>query len=168
MFWTLTLPLLLGATQDGPAWKTFTCKEGAFTVALPTTPTEQRQRVKTATGQLDVAVFLAEDKHDVSYVVSYSDLPESEVKKGTEKKRLDFARDGAVSKARGKLRSEKAIELAGFPGREVVIENDSEVVVRLRIFVVQRRLYQAMVVGPGAAVLGRDGAFFLDSFHLDK
>ena len=53
----------------------------SFSVMLPCTPTEERQRVKTATGQLEVSVFLAEDKNDTSYVVSYSDLPEGEVKK---------------------------------------------------------------------------------------
>jgi len=141
---------------------------GSFTVALPCSPTEDRQRVKTASGQLEVNVFLAEDKNNTSYVVSYSDLPEAETKKGTEQKRLDFARDGAVAKARGKLRSEKPVELAGHPGRELVIDTDNELVVRLRIYVAGRRLYQVMAVGPGAAVLQRDGTFFLDSFRLDK
>ncbi len=168
MLWSLTLPLLLGATQESPAWETFTSKEGAFSVKFPCAPAEERQKVKTATGQLNVAVFLAEDKNDASYVVSFSDLPEAETKKGMEQKRLDFARDGAVTRARGKLRSEKAIELVGYPGRELVIESAAELVLRVRIFVVNRRLYQVMAVGPGAVVLHRDGTFFLDSFRLNK
>jgi hypothetical protein len=168
MLWSLTLPLLLGATQESPAWKTFASKEGNFTIAFPCTPVEERQRVKTATGQLDVVVLLSEDKDDTSYVVSYCDLPEADVKKGAEQKRLDFARDGAVSKARGKLRSEKGLTLAGYPGRELLIENESEQVVRLRLFIVRRRLYQVVAVGPGAVVAHRVGTFFLDSFHLSK
>jgi hypothetical protein len=166
--WALTLPLLLGAAQDNASWISFISKEGGFRVSLPATPAEKTQRVKTATGQLEVTVFLVEDKNDTSYVVSYSDLPRAEVKDGTEQKRLDFARDGAVAKARGKLRSEKTLALEGHPGRELIIENGTEAVVRLRIYVVNRRLHQLMAVGPGNVVLGRDGTFFLDSFRLDK
>lgn len=169
MLWSLTLPLLLGAAQESPGWKTFTSKEGGFTVSLPCTPAEERQRVQTATGHLDVVVFVAEGPNETSYVVGYSDLPAAEVKPGSEKRRLDFARDGAVAKARGTLRSERLFEQAGHPGRELVIEQKTGTVVRLRILVVGRRLYQIMAVGPGSVVQHRDGGtFFLDSFRLDK
>jgi hypothetical protein len=166
--WTLTIPLLLGAGQENADARRFVSTEGNFSVVFPCTPSQDHQRVKTASGHLDVEMFLAEGKNDVSYVVSYSDLPEAEAKKGTEAKRLNFARDGAVTKSRGKLRSEKPIELAGYPGRELIIDTDTESVLRLRIFVVERRLFQVMVVGPGANVLQRDGTFFLDSFRLGK
>src|SRR5437763_13445961 len=104
----LTLPLVLGAVQPEnlPAgWRVFTSKEGRFSIALPGTPEEKKQRVTTATGNLDVFLFTVEGKNDSAYVTSYSDLPAGEVPPGSEEKRLDFAREGAVDRARGKLRS---------------------------------------------------------------
>src|SRR5689334_18808893 len=86
--WSLTVPLLLGAMQETAAWKTYTSKDGGFSISLPGTPMESKQRVKTATGQLDVVLLVAEGKNDVAYVVSYSDFPPAEVKPGTEGKRL--------------------------------------------------------------------------------
>lgn len=167
---TLTLPFALGGVPDDlPAgWKALTSPEGGFKVALPGTPTKSEQRVKTATGQLGVTVFVLDAGRDATYVVSYSDLPADEVRPGREKKRLDFARDGAVANARGKLRTEKAIMLDGNPGRELVIETKTDVVIRTRVYAVKQRLYQSMAMGPGAFHRSKDVALFLDSFRLLK
>jgi hypothetical protein len=167
---SLTLPLVLGgAPGDLPdGWKLLTSKEGGFEVALPGTPIKSEQRVKTATGQLDVTVFALEAGRDTTYVVSYSDLPADEVKPGRETKRLNFARDGAVANARGKLRSEKKITLDGHPGRELVIETRTDVVIRMRVYAVKQRLYQVVAMGPGAFHQSKDAALFLDSFRLLK
>jgi len=124
--------------------------------------------VTTATGPLDVFLFIAEGKNDSAFVLSYSDLPAAEVKAGEEDQRLDNAREGAVDKARGKLRSEKKIELDKFPGRELVIETEKDVVIRMRIYAVKQRLYQAMALGPGGFAQSKDASLFLDSFKLIK
>jgi hypothetical protein len=172
-FWLgLTLPLMLGAAQPEnlpQGWRVFTSKEGSFSVKLPGAPEERKQRVTTATTTLDVYLFLVEAKEEgAAYVVSYSDLPADEVKPGAENKRLDLARDGAVEKARGKLRSEKKIELDGFPGRELVIETPKDVVIRMRLYAVKQRLYQAMAMGPGGFAQSKDATLFLDSLRLGK
>jgi hypothetical protein len=167
----LTLPLALTAVQQEnlPAgWSVYTSKEGAFSVALPGKPGESKQRVMTATGNLDVYLFVVETKDDAAYVVSYSDLPAAEIKAGTADKRLDHARDGAVDNARGKLRSEKKIEIASFPGRELVIETGKDVVIKMRIFAVNKRLYQTMAMGSGAFFQSKDAGQFLDSLKLIK
>ena len=168
--WCLALPLLIAVAQDVElaGWKAFESKEGRFRVQMPTTPTEQKQRVKTATGQVEVFLFLAEGSA-ASFVLSYSDFPEKEVKAGDEAKRLDFARDGAVNSARGKLRSEKKIDLDGVPGRELVIDNGGgDMVLKVRIYAAERRLYQLLAVGPGAILTSKEAAAFLDSFRLLK
>jgi hypothetical protein len=156
--------------QENPpaGWSVFTSKAGAFSVALPRTPTESKQKVMIATGTLDVFVFVAEAKDDATFVVSYSDLPAEEAKPGTAGKRLDFARDGAVSNSRGKLRTQKKIELDGHPGRDLVIETDKEIVIRMRVFAVNRRLYQAMAMSPGGAAQAKEAVQFLDSLRLIK
>jgi hypothetical protein len=167
----LTLPLVLNAVQDEnlPAgWSVYTSKDGGFSVALPGKPAESKQRVMTATGHLDVHLFVVETKDDAAYVVSYTDLPAGEIKAGSADKRLDHARDGAVDHARGKLRTEKKIELAGSPGRELIIETDKDVVIKMRIFAVKERLYQTMAMGPGAFFQSKDAGQFLDSLKLIK
>jgi hypothetical protein len=167
----LTLPLVFGAVQQEnlpPGWSVYTSKEGGFSVALPGKPAENKQRVMTATGHLDVYLFVVEGKSDAAYVVSYSDLPAAEAKAGTAEKRLDFAREGAVSNARGKLRTEKKIEIDGFPGRELIIETDKDVVIKMRIYAAKQRLYQTMAMGPGGFFQSTDATQFLDSLRLIK
>jgi hypothetical protein len=167
----LTLPLVLsGAPAENlpSGWRVFTSKEGGFTVALPGKPVESKQRVATATATLDVYLFVADAKDDGAYIVSYSDLPAADVKPGTEAKRLDLARDGAVSNAGGKLRSEKEIKLDGFPGRELDIETEKGQRIRMRIVAAKQRLYQAMVMGAPLFTQSKDTTLFLDSLRLGK
>jgi hypothetical protein len=168
--WSLALPLLLGAAQEElPAnWKVNVSKDGGFSVAMPGTPTETKKQVKTATGQLLVTMLVAEGRDEALFVVSFSDFPKIEVKKETVDKRLDNARDGAVSSARGKLRTEKIIKLdETHPGRELVVEKDGAVVAKIRIYVVKNRLYQVMVLCSGAGS-SKEAGVFMDSFRLNK
>jgi len=164
----VTLPLLLGAAA-GTEWKLFTPKDGGYSVSLPGEPTEAKQDVKTATGNIEVTFYALEAK-DGAYVVSHSAFPESALKGGTDDKRLDNARDGAVASAKGRMKSEKKLTLDGFPGREVVIETDAKGMkaVRTRIYAVNKRLFQTLVVGPKSFVQGKDATMFLDSFKLVK
>ena len=161
----LSLTLLLGATQD-VKWTDLTPKAAGFSVKMPGTATEKKQKVKTAAGDLNVVLWVAEGRNDSVFVVSYSDFAEVDPK--AVEKKLDHARDGAVNSARGKLRSEKAIELAGQPGREIVIEKAGETIVRMRIYLAKRRLFQVMVLGSGPIFATKDVETFLDSFRLNK
>jgi hypothetical protein len=162
----LSLPLLLGSAQPEipEGWISVVSKEGRFTAAMPAAPSEKKQQVKTATGQLGVVMLVAEGRDSTVFVISYADYPEAELK-GSVHKRLDHARDGAVASARGTLRSEKAIDLKGHPGRDIVIEKNGETAVRARIFLVKNRLYQVMVLGAPPA---GDVASFLASFGLNE
>lgn len=169
MIGPICLALLLAGGQDE---KPFTPSEGRFSVLMPSEPTKKEQQVKTATGELKVTLWIAEGKADSYFVVSHSDIPDKDLKKGAEEKRLDQACKGAVDSARGKLRGEeKSIKLDGkYPGREIVIEKDGEIVARMRVYLVANRLYQVMVLGNGAFFASRDkeATAFLDSFRLVK
>src|SRR5262249_33927006 len=141
-------PALAGKAE----WKEFTSKEGGFAVLLPGTPVEQRQLVKTPVGSVDVHLFVVDPEGAPgAYVVGYSDFPEVALNDGGAQKRLDNARDGAVAQVKGKLKSEKKIKLKGVPGRELHIEVNDKTAVRLRLYVVQNRLYQVMSIGPREA-----------------
>jgi hypothetical protein len=91
------------------------------------------------------------------------------VKRADLERRLDQARDGAVENSGGKLRKEQLIELIDgdkrHPGRDLLIDKNGEVIARIRIYVVERRLYQVMVLGNPSA---KDASTFMDSFRLNK
>jgi hypothetical protein len=166
----LTLPLMLAAQPQEnlpTGWRVFNSKEGGFAVSLPGAPAQSKQRVLTAAATLEVHVFAAEAKEG-AFIVSYCDVPADEVKPGSEDKRLDLARDGAVSNARGKLKREKDTKLDGHPGRELEIEADKGQRIRMRIIVANRRLYQTMAMGSAKFTQSKDVTQFLDSLRLVK
>ena len=172
--WSLTLPLLLGAVQvDLPAgWKVIDSKDGRFTVHMPKEPMAPKaQVVRTKTGELNVTSVIAEGPHDSYFVVSYGDFPQAERKKGEEEKRLDQACNGAAESLRGEIRDEKPIKLDGrYPGRGFIIRKDGAVIAKMRIYLVETRLYQVMVLGSGQIFSSKekDAGIFLDSFRLNK
>jgi hypothetical protein len=166
----LALPLIVGFIQetDVPDWKPFVPKGGGFSVLLPLTPTEHKQRLKTSAGPITVTLFIADEKKiECTFVVGYSQYPEGSIGPRTAEKRLDNARDGAVASAKGKLKSEKVITLDGHPGRELEIES-AKGMVRTRLVAVKNRLYQTMVVGSASLVRGKEAEHFLKSFKLSK
>lgn len=170
LFLSLSLLPVLGAVQDGE-WKIFSPKDGGFTVLMPGMPMEDKQDVKTVGGDISVILHILEVKNEGSLVVSYSEYPDAAFKGGDDDKRLDSARDGAVVSAKGKLKSEKKITLDGRPGRDLHIETSAKGVegaVRTRIYAVNKRLFQTMVVGTRDFVGGKDAERFLDSFKLAK
>jgi len=158
----VSLPLVLGANVDD--WKPLTEKEGGFSILFPGTPTENKQETKTPAGTVAVTFFVLE-KEGITYVASYSVFPKESVKARSEEKRLDNARDGAVASAKGKLENQRSIKIGKYPGRELMIQGEKNFV-RSRIFAVENRLYQTMVVGSKQQVSGSQADHFLDSFRL--
>jgi hypothetical protein len=164
----LSLPLLLGAGPDQapPAWSAFVSKEGGFKAKFPGKPMEKKQTVKTAAGKdLNVMVLFAEGRNDALFAISYTDYPEADLKKGSVEKRLDQARDGAAASVGGKAVMEKPIDIAGAAAREFAIDKNGEIVARMKIYLVNRRLYQVMVLGNAA---GDDARTFLDFFAFHR
>jgi hypothetical protein len=170
-FAVIVLSIAVNAhAQDSDPWKPFTSSTAGFVVILPGTPTEQKQTVKTAAGTVEVHVFAVDtEKDQTSYVVSYSALPDSAVKPGSEAKRLDNARDGAVASTKGKLVSERRIVLQNhYPGRELDIDVGGKRRVRTRIYAVGNHLYQLLIVGPTSVTNSKEASRFLNSFQLTK
>jgi hypothetical protein len=61
------------------------------------------------------------------------------------------------------VKEERDVKLKSHPGRHVVIEKNGDVIARMRLFLVNRRLYQVMVLGDATA---KDVETFLSSFEL--
>jgi hypothetical protein len=159
----------LASCSAAPTLKEFKSEAGRFSVMTPALLEETVQPVETQGGKLDLHLF-AGQWGNIGYYVSYCDYPPELAQTDRLEKMLDGARDGAVGNVQGRLISEARIDLSGHPGRELVIETGAQVApgARLqgRMFMVQNRLYQIMVVVPRAEKVPREGEQFLQSFKL--
>jgi hypothetical protein len=160
VFFLLLLPV--GMQSE---WKAFSPADGAFTVQLPGKPTEFKKCVETPDGAIEVLVYeLTPPGNQGKFAVSYSDYPEA--KAGTEDKRLDNAREGAVAATKAKLKREKSLLLDTYPGRELTLEVEGKGQIVMRLYAVKNRLYQIVVTGPTDLVTSQDAQKFLTSFKL--
>jgi hypothetical protein len=164
------LPAVALPWQPAPLeWKELTPKDGSFSVFLPGTPTEHKKTVMSPSGMVEVVLFeVAVPPADGKFVAGYSEFPEASIKPGTEDKRLDNARDGAIASAKGKLVRQKNLLLDKYPGREVVIKIEGKATVLLRLFAVKNRLYQLVVVGNEELLASKEAEKFLKSFKLGR
>lgn len=161
----LALAILLIGCQRS-TWEEFSSSEGAFSILMPGTPTEQTKTVNTAVGPIDAYFFLLERK-DIAYMVGYSDYPDTVVQKTNPDAILEGARNGAVANVQGKLLNELIISLNGYPGRELKIEPaGGKGTIKAKIFIVGNRLYQVMVVTPKEKAFSKNVRRFLDSFKF--
>ena len=163
----LAATLLLAADDATTKPADFAPKDGRFTVQMPGEPKEQTSKVNTPIGPIDVHLFISAPDPKSAYMVGYSDYPEEVVKKSDSDKILDGARDGAVRNVKGTLESEKKITMDGHPGRDYVISTEG-FRGRERIYLVNARLYQVMLLGSKEFVTGKDADKFLDSFKLTE
>lgn len=136
---------------------------GGFRVLFPGPVREQVKTQPTRAGPIDAHVFNAETDQ-MGFLVSYADHAAEVVRAAKPRAQLAAARDGVVGKA-GKLLSERELSLQGKPGLEFKFEKDG-VVATERAFLVGRRLYQVMALGPPGDTHDRAAKIFLDSFQL--
>ena len=159
----LGLLLLLGAC--GHEWQESTSSDGRYRVSFPGTPSKKVETVPTAIGTL-TATFDAVELPTGAYAVCWCDYPE-EVLDGVDPQAiLDGARDGAAQRVRGKVVQDTAVQIGAVPGKEIRIETQAGVSLRVRLCLVENRLYQAIVTGPKPFEASADTQTFLDSFEL--
>jgi hypothetical protein len=147
----------------------FKSQEGGFSIMTPYALKETTQTVDTQIGKIEVHFFSA-DQSGESFVVVYSDYPSEVVKASDPEKMLDGSRDGAIGNVKGELVSETHISLNEYPGRDLTIraqdENGQDLFMRGRIFLVENRLYQIMVIVTKGNESNSEINDFLQSFKL--
>lgn len=156
-------------TVEEPTLEEYASEAGGFTISTPLTLDESSQSVDTQAGPIDIYTFTAED-NQAAYIVAYSDYPEALVTQSEPDIILDGSRDGAVGNVGGTLINETRIDLQGNPGRALVIDTTTDdgqdATVNARIYLVDNRLYQVLVVVPKGDEDEVDADGFLDSFSL--
>lgn len=157
---------VLPVASAGQDAEPFTSKEGKFKAKFPAKPSEKSQTTNGITFTMHISTT-----KDGGYIVGIADLPipDGETAEMTQK-RLDGARDGAVGNVKGKLIDSKEVTLdKKYPGREFSASlPQKDGLVKARIYLAGKRLYQVMAIGTKDFVGGKDADAFLDSFKITE
>ncbi|MEO0987458.1 MAG: hypothetical protein AAFY20_18195 [Cyanobacteria bacterium J06639_14] len=147
----------------------FSSEAGQFSISVPGAFQETQESVETPVGPINIHTFTAEAQNS-AYVVAYSDYPTEIVEQSDPQMLLDSSRDGALGNLNGTIVSEEAIALDGNPGRSLVIDTvdptGDEATIKSRIYLVNNRLYQILVVSPKDQAQEAKFDAFLESFTL--
>jgi hypothetical protein len=165
------LPSSFLAENGQTAWEEFTCEPGNFAVSFPGKPEKETQTFNTPFGKMEQQVFGLEKDGSTAYLVSYIDFPGQSTDMIDRDQFLDAARDGMVEEYGARVTNETTIQLDySYPGREVAFEGalgSRRFSGRSRIFLVEQRLYQLMILGEQATVDEEDAdRFFLSFEHV--
>lgn len=164
----LAAALLAGCGGGEAAWTEFKSEAGGFSLLMPGEPTEEVQTQPTEVGDIDIHMFTYETQ-DTAYMGGYNLLPQAIVDLSEPNAMLDSACNGQVSSTGGVEVSRQEIALGAYPGRdlEIRIEDASGVkTLHTRIYLVENKLYQILVVGDENQSGAEDTLKFLDSFKL--
>ena len=160
----LPLALLLAAGCSAQAFREFAPPGGKFRVEMPGFPREETREVKT--GKLKLYIS---DVNQGSYSVQWIDLPSArDEDAATQKRHLAQARDKGIENVSGKLIKDEEIKLDGkYPGSDFTADVPSvNGQMHCRLYLVDGRLYQLIVVGRKAFVEGSGPVRFFESFRL--
>ncbi|NET01192.1 MAG: hypothetical protein F6K62_05250 [Sphaerospermopsis sp. SIO1G2] len=160
-------------TQVQSIWSVFSSPQGGFRILMPGQPQVTKQKVKTKTGQVEVNLYSVERKEEGSkYTVAYIDYPTEYIdlliKRNLVEQAIDTGKNTALSQAKGTIISEEKITLNGYQGKEVNYTKPGNLVIKQRIFLVGKRLYQfsAEVSKDKQKYLTKSISGFCDSFTL--
>lgn len=128
--------------QPGAQWQSYHSEEGRFKVAFPGAPVTKRGKIRTDGGDVLATWHTAGDGDEATYDVRYSDYPAKIMAKLTPAKLLDAARDGLVAQSKGKLASEKPFGMGKVAGSNLEIVGEDGTRYRIRLLLVENRLYQ--------------------------
>ena len=153
-------------------------KSDGFQIEFPKEPVSQPQMTNSEIGELKINLFIcdeSENKNDSNlvYLTGSTVYPDSIVKIINSDKTgvlNDFFRksvDGTVTGSKGKLLSEKVIEIDNYPGREIKVDlMEGQAVIKMRLYLVKNKLYIIEIITETSKVPNTSIDRFIDSFKL--
>jgi hypothetical protein len=163
---TLLVSACSFSNAQEPTWKEFRSNEGGFSVLMPGTPTPNKVSVNTASGVKEAYTFTLNEGELNEYIIAYSKYAETDSKKVSTDVLFDDIRNGILLVQQGKLRSEAAITLDGYSGKEIAVERPDGVITTARFYVVDDRFYQLSMKAKTNERESESPKRFLDSFKL--
>jgi hypothetical protein len=154
--------------SEAPALKRYKSEDGNFSIQLPGVPKAQRVPVEKDNPKATKQVQYVFGVEDGAYLVSYQDNPRLEEADATAAEDALKTSQQSLAKKFGKLLTEKPIKLEDkYPGRQFEYEMPGKKgIYRSRIYLVDGRLYQVIVVGTEAFANSEIADAMLDSFKL--
>jgi hypothetical protein len=149
-------------------WKTFVSNDKKFTTQFPTEPDLKPVIfVNTPAGNVELLQYISK-VNDIQYEVAYGDFPSNAFIGMTSVQQLDNARNGAVENVQGKLLNELIISKGNYPGREITVKVEPNIVLTEQIILNNNRLYQIIVIAPGDKLFIAKRSEFFNSFKILK
>jgi hypothetical protein len=151
-------------------WKQFSSSEGGFTVLMPVTPTQNRQTTDGNNVSLDANLFTAVlEEGKVKYSVSYTNFPD-DIAQLPPEFILDSLSSRFTNDPKIKLLNQQNIRLEQYSGKEFKFEAPDNKIVKYRVYLVKKRLYQLTTEIPKdrESSLSADIEKFMTSFQLVK
>ncbi len=154
-------------------WKQFSSTAYKFSILMPGIPQEDKQTVKTKIGAIEVHTFTVErEQEEVKYAVSCAEYSQEYIQLLSRNNLIEAAlekgKNAAIQKSKGNLLSEKKITLGSYSGREINYTKPGDKIVKHRIYLVNRNLYQIIVetTPKREKYLTKSIAGFFNSFNL--
>jgi hypothetical protein len=147
------------ASADEDDWKTYTSKEGKFSILWPGEP-KVTQSKHPKTGTIKTRYQAKSPGSDIQLLfVDVADLPSAEVKKNGFEGTMKALKEGLTSgRLAATVVSEEKITLgkAKHPGKDFVLHlPDKSTYIRLRACLAGERLYAVTLVAPKSTVEGK-------------
>src|SRR5581483_1071101 len=156
--------VLLSTNYSQTEWIQVISQEGRFAVIMPARPS--KLELPFTLGEFrGVAHTTYTTFERVRFSVSYSDLAIDPDDPVVADKILDDARQSALDNSKGKVANEEKINLGSNPGRQLIIDLGSEVVIS-KTYLVKNRLYQLAVTIPQSPGKPVQSATFFNSFSV--
>ena len=148
---------------QGPAgaeWKRYRYDADRFSVEFPGAP-----QAKPNDGNTGTRYFTSLENDSFAYFVEKAELP-ADLNKTPEQIFEGYV-DGAAKGTNSTIKNQKAISLNGYPGREFVLESD-KLTMHFRLYLLNKTLYQILVVANTSMLSRAETDRFLNSFELLK
>ncbi len=145
-------------------FRDFTPPDKACKVQIP----DLTENKASETNGVKNSYFLCEHKQGL-FMLTYADITASREDENAAQKRLDEARSGVVKKLNLKISKETPQVLEGkYPGREIEGELPDATKTRIRLYMVNGRLYQMWIVGKPTWAMSAEATRFLTSLEIAK
>ena len=160
----------MDATTSKPnPWNGFSSGPGNFSVLCPGDPKEITVFEQSTGGEIEFHSFIVESDDETAYGVVYNDypptanLPEPETA-------FDRSQGAIIEKHKAELLAQESLQVQSHPAREFEFKAGGKANYsgRVRIILIDRRLYQLVTVFLTDNPHPADRAKFFDSFSLKK
>ena len=171
----LVLMIVTMGFVNSDEWFQFESDE--FKIEFPVKPNFETKKINSAFGESTMNIFSydaskAMKDENLIYMVILTEYPDSLINSDKKEILTEYFRnsvDGAVQRVKGKLISEKNIEIDGFPGREIKIDyGNGMAIINMRSYLVKNKLFVIQTITETKKDSNKSIDRFMDSFKLKK